>query len=160
MEKLNFYKKPPPVLVVRVYFAVLLALAASCAYISAAGSAADSHELLADAAVRHAVFAYINDAETEGEKHARAAQVTKVAGAIDLLVVGNPDATAETLLAVINSQIDWAKVDPHDELLIRDVLKQIEHHLNKRHDEGLLSPSVALGLRNILKTVITTAAML
>ena len=113
-----------------------------------------------DAAVRQAVFKYIDAGDTEAEKNKRAGAVMRAVQNVDKFLEGEPTASPEALIDAIESQIHWEKLTPTDTGIMVDVLMLIRHNLQNRQSEGQIDGDAIITLRSVLKTALTEAVAL
>ena len=145
----------------RIYLLLaLLVSLAGCSILNDVGQYASDNPLIVNAAVRQAVFRYIDAGNSEAAKNARARGVIEVVQEVDTFLEGNPTASVSTLLAVAQEHIPWGNLEIADRLLVEDILAMVRLSLEQKQSEGLLDPDAVVGLRAILQTAVSTAALL
>jgi len=145
-----------------MFLLILFALGAfGCSHLERLGDVLkDNQDVIVDAAVRQAVFKYVDAADTAAEKGQRAIRVAEVAKKVDKVLDADADVSTAAIMSVIDTHIDWTQVDDSDQALIKGILGAIESRLQQRQREGVVSEDAVIGLKHLLKTVIKTAQLL
>lgn len=137
-----------------------IALLGACSVINEVGQYAKDNPIVVDAATRQAVFRYIDAAETEAGKAARAQDIIQRVRRVDARIEGNPSANVETLMSVISSEVEWDGLSIPDRMLVQDILTLVRLNLENKQREGMLHPDALVGIRAILQTAVSTAMLL
>lgn len=138
----------------KILLIVLISFLCGCA------SILNDNSVMVDIAVRQAVFHYIDAAESEAGKDKRAAQVVQAVRNVDKYLEGNPTASPDVILVVIESQVRWDKLSLTDAAILRDVMMLVRHNLQNRQSEGLLDVDAVIAIRSILNAAATAASLL
>jgi len=143
------------------FIAVFLCLTfavSGCSTFETLGDYVNENPVFANIATRQAVGHYIAAGDTIEDERDRAEAVqVRVTKAL-LYLDGEPRATVDTLMAVIDRSIEWDELNPTDRLLIQDIMMLVEQEIRKFDQrEPVLTDDTRLALRVILETVISTA---
>jgi hypothetical protein len=128
---------------------VPLLILSGCAQLAAISDYVNENPLVADIATRQAVARYV---EAGDDTSTRAAGVVRVVGNLELFLDGNPQATVEALITVINSSINWDNLSISDRLLAEDLIAILVIKLNQVVSDGEMDADELLGIRSLLVT--------
>lgn len=130
-----------------------------CSVVQSLGDYVNENPIFADIATRQAVGRYIAAGSSPEEQEARAVDVDKTVTKALIFLEGNPTATVDTLLAVVDTYIDWGSLSVPDRLLVQDILALVEAELRKHEDEASgISDTARIAIRDLLETAISAAA--
>lgn len=144
----------------RYILILTMAFVTACSTIANIGEYANNNPVVIDIATRQAVYRYIDAAETEQGKADRAGDVVQRLRNVDAYLQGNPTASIETLLVVLEQQIDWESLSNADQILVLDIMTLVKANLESKANEQMLDADAIVGLRSIINIAITTASML
>jgi hypothetical protein len=128
---------------------VPLLILSGCAQLAAISDYVNENPLVADIATRQAVARYV---EAGDDTSTRAAGVVRVVGNLELFLDGNPQATVEALITVINSSINWDNLSISDRLLAEDLIAILVIKLDQVVSDGEMDADELLGIRSLLVT--------
>ena len=129
-----------------------------CSAINTIGDYINENPVFASMAVRQAVSRYIAAADTIEAESARANAVQSRINKTMVYIDGNPTTTVDSLMAVVDSSIDWAELIPADRMLVTDIIGLVEIELRKHESETPgIGDGTKLALRTLLKTAINAA---
>lgn len=128
-----------------------------CSTVSSLVSYTQSNPLIVDLATRQAVIRFIDGGDTPEDKTKRATEVIARIERVEYFVEGNPTASADTLLTVIRSNVDWESMRLADRLLVADIFTIIESNLKKSERDGYLDEDAVIRIRVLLRTLTETA---
>jgi hypothetical protein len=128
---------------------VPLLILSGCAQLAAISDYVNENPLVADIATRQAVARYV---EAGDDTSTRAAGVVRVVGNLELFLDGNPQATVEALITVINSSINWDNLSISDRLLAEDLIAILVIKLDQVVSDGEMDAGELLGIRSLLVT--------
>lgn len=137
-----------------------LVVISGCQVFKSIGEYANENPIAVQIVTRQAVFRYIDAGDTQAAKDSRAASVMDVVQRADAFLEGNPVASVDTLLQVVDSAINWEGLSAADRLLVQDVMTLVALSLEQRQSEGLLDEDAVIGLRAILRTSVEAAELL
>lgn len=132
-------------------------LISGCSAINTLGDFINENELLTSAAARHAVSHYIAAGDTIEAENNRARQIETRLTRVLAYVEGNPAATTDDLMTLVESTIDWSQLDTKDKLLVQDILMLLEKELDKYDSQERLKESTMVALRGLFNTAISAA---
>ncbi len=136
---------------------VLTVFLVGCAQLSSLGDWANENPAVADIVIRQSVARYIGGGDTADDEAVRAESVTRVAALAESFLDGNPKATVDELLRVVDASIDWGSMSVPDRLLVEDLLTLTQMQLLAKQTDGALDPDELLGVRSLLKTARSAA---
>lgn len=142
---------------ITLLFALILS---ACSVLNDVGRYAQDNPIIVDAATRQAVFRYIDAGETEADKSSRAKAVIDTVRDVDAFLQGNPTASVDGLLGVVEAQVKWGKLSVADRFLVQDILSLVRLNLENKQREGLLDPEAVIGVRALLETALQAALLL
>lgn len=131
-----------------------------CSTIETLGDYVSENPVFASAASRQAVAAYIAQGETDEQKALNAKRVNVTVAKALVYLEGNPEATVDELLNMVNRKIDWSSLTLSEQWLVKDILSLVEVELRKYEvQNGLISESTKLAIRGLLKTAQSAASL-
>lgn len=141
------------------FIAVFLCLTlAGCSVMETIGDYLNENPVFASMATRQAVGRYIAEGKTVEEERARAEDVKNRISKVMQFVDGNPTTSVDSLMIVIDANIEWQKLEPVDRLLVQDIVMLVEAELRKHESESsALSESTSLAIKALFKTAIGAA---
>lgn len=139
--------------------AVFLCLSlVGCSVMETLGDYLNENPVFTSMATRQAVGRYIAAGKTVEEERERAADVQRRISKVMHYVDGNPTTSIDTLLAIIDSNIEWEKLEPVDRLLVQDVVMLVEVELRKYESEAnVLSDTTSIAIKALFQTAISAA---
>ena len=135
----------------------LLAVLSGCTAFNTLGDYINENEVLTSIAARQAVAHYIAAGDTIEAENKRAKQIETRLERIAHYIDGNPKATSDSLLALVNASIDWGELERADKLLVEDIMTLLEKELKQYDSGGGLSESSRIALRGLFDTAISAA---
>lgn len=141
----------------RLTFAPLLFLltaALSIAGCGTQGGSSSTARLVEQYAVYKAVQGYIKG---DAEKAARV--VTVIDDVLQLLEGDASQATVQFAADAVRSRVDWVKLDPVDQLMLRAIIDDVETELLARISTGEIAGNSLVAVRTVLTWAKESAAM-
>lgn len=131
----------------------------ACETMEKLGDYFQENPVLTSLVTRQAIVRYIDKGATEQDKKARAIRVDSRLSLILVYLNGNPLATAESLMIVVNDNINWDKLSKADKLLVQDMIILVKNSLLKGQDGKTLPPDTMLSIRELLSVMRSAAAL-
>lgn len=128
-----------------------------CAAFETLGDYINENEVFTSIATRQAVARYIAAGDTLEAETRRAKQVEHRLEVIKEYVKGNPRATVDGLLAIVDSSIDWDGLQDADKLLVKDILTLLKGELDQYKDKPELSENAQVAIIGLFDTAISAA---
>jgi hypothetical protein len=133
---------------------VAVLLCGACAQLAGVSDWVNENPHTADLVISQSIARYI---ESSDDQPATAARVeATVATAINYLD-GNPTATLDQLLQVVNDSINWDSLSISDRILVQDLIGLVQVQLVDIQVSGELSEDEKIGIRSMLNTIRRTA---
>lgn len=136
---------------------LMLTLMVGCTAIERIGDYVSENELIVTIAARQAVGRYIAAGGTLEEETRRAKAVESRLTKINEYLDGNPMATTDDIIEVVESNIDWASLEAHDKMLVGDIIAILKKELEKREYETGIKESSLIAIRALFDTAISAA---
>lgn len=140
----------------KIFIGALVALflcLSGCSAIQTLGDYVNENPVFANIAARQAVAAYIAKGDTLEEQAERAEQVNRRINKALIFLDGNPEATVDSLLEVVDSSIDWDELNPQDRMLVEDILALVEDRLKEYEVENSpIKEATAIAVKTLLET--------
>lgn len=138
-------------------YAIILftALMVGCSTFEKIGDFVSENQLLTSIAVRQAVSRYISAGDTIEKEDARALAVETRLERIIKYLDGNPKATADQIIEVAESSIDWEQLEISDQLLVMDLLSMLKKELESKDLD--VNPESLIAIRSLFETAISAA---
>lgn len=141
----------------------MIVTASGCAVVERAADFVNQNPFFVDTLTRQSVARYAERGETELEKSKRASEVEYVARELLVYIDGNPTATIDQIIDVLEAQVAWERLSRPDRLLVKDIIRGLEISLEQRQREQLkigVDEDVVIAVRSLLQTVISAAVYL
>ena len=141
-----------------IILAVIFAVGfTGCTAFETLGDYINENQLFADIATRQAVGRYIAAGDTLESENKRALQVETRLERVARYVEGNPSATADGLMLLVESSIEWDQLDTADKLLVTDILALLKKELERYKGKQGLSDTAQIAIKGLLDTAISAA---
>jgi len=131
---------------------------AGCSTLESLGDYISENDVLTSIATRQAVARYIAAGDTIEAEQKRAKQVETRLARIVKYVDGNPIATVDGLMNIIESSIDWNELETADKFLVNDILTLLKSEFDKygKEQKGLSEKS-RIAIRSLFDTAMSAA---
>lgn len=139
---------------------ILFFCISGCSTLDGAFSFVDRNPEIVNIATRQAVFRYVEAGMTTEEKDKRASKVYNVVKQLTEFLDANPEATVNTLLEVLNNQIDYEDMAASDVVLVQDIMSLVQISLKEKQQEELIESSTIIRVKTLLTVIEKTAQLL
>lgn len=146
--------------VIVIVFALFAAsLITACETMESLGDYFQDNPVFVSMTARQLMVRYIEKEKTEDAQKAKAIRVDSRLNLILVYMNGNPLATVDSLMDVVNDNIDWGKLTKADRLLVQDMILLVKNSLLKGKDGKTLPPETMLSLRELLSVMRSAVAL-
>jgi hypothetical protein len=128
-----------------------------CAAIETLGDYVSENKIFTSALARQATARYIAAGEDLDAEYKRAKQVVTRLSRVQEYIDGNPSATVDGLMALVESTIEWDQLDVADRILVQDILALLSDELEGYKQEPGLSANSRIAIKALFDTAISAA---
>lgn len=139
-------------------FLCLVVVLGGCSTFETLGDYVSENPVFVSVASRQAVAAYIATGKTDVEQAEKAKQVNATVSKALIYLEGDPEATVDSLMALVDSEINWEGLTIRERFIVQDLMSLVETELRKYEvQNGVISETTALAVRGLLLTAQSAA---
>lgn len=135
------------------------ALLIGCGVLERSAEFVERNPIIADLAMEQAVARYISAGKAEQDWVQRAEAVASRMALAERYLQGDPSATVDELVGVVEASIDWGSLSPGDRQLVRVIMRLAQEHLEQAVSDGYASGADTLAVRQLIETAGRTAQL-